>query len=427
MLSWGRILKFPRRRRVDIREMSLSLLRIKGEASALKLALEIHQCYERLDMEAKAAHFDFLVTELGPCEENLVRATSAYSEAPSPENYTRLLDAVEPQRRELIRILNWTPGGTPALVRMRTDLLSLLPLRPELSLLDRDFLHLLTMWFNRGFLQLRRISWQTPAFILEKLIAYEAVHEITSWEDLRRRLASDRRCYAFFHPQLPDEPLIFVEVALTRGLTATIGAVLEDEFPVPASPKSTEPDTAIFYSISNCQTGLRGISFGNFLIKQVVDDLAQEISTLRQFATLSPLPGFRRWLEDALASGSLAQLNAKERDILLAEISAQVPAADSHEAAREALLTRLCAHYLVNEKCDGMPLDSVARFHLENGARIERINWQADSSALRQRQSFGILVNYLYEPKVVVKQHEDYLSNGEIAMSSTIKTLLSQH
>ncbi len=293
----SQILKFPLRRRRDITSVVKSLLRIKGEASAIKLAHQVLQIYAEADEDGKRQFFRFLLNELGPNEEHLRGAISAYTASPDPTNYVELLGAVEPQRQDLIRTLNWAPQGTSALIAMRADLLELARDESELQLVDHDFLHLLTSWFNRGFLELRRIDWNTPAFILEKLIQYESVHEIKDWQDLQRRLASDRRCFAFFHPQLRDEPLIFVEVALTKGLVAKIDDVLESSHPDNREDEPKEPDTAIFYSINNCQAGLRGISFGNFLIKQVADQLANEISTLRHYATLSPMPGLRAWLE----------------------------------------------------------------------------------------------------------------------------------
>jgi malonyl-CoA decarboxylase len=315
----SQILKFPLRRRRDITGVVKSLLRIKGEASAIKLAHQILQLYAEADEQGKRDFFRFLLDELGPDEGQLTQAISAYTASPDPASYVALLGAVEPQRQDLIRTLNWAPQGTSALIAMRADLLRLARDESDLQLVDHDFLHLLTSWFNRGFLELRRIDWNTPAFILEKLIQYESVHEIKDWQDLQRRLASDRRCFAFFHPQLRDEPLIFVEVALTKGLVANIDDVLERSHPDSGEGESPDPDTAIFYSINNCQAGLRGISFGNFLIKHVADQLASEISTLRHYATLSPIPGLCTWLEPIRKERS-AEWLAPEDYILLAEL-----------------------------------------------------------------------------------------------------------
>jgi malonyl-CoA decarboxylase len=288
---------------------------------------------------------------------------------------------------------------------------------------DEDLAYLLNSWFNRGFLVLRRIDWSTPANILEKIIQYEAVHEIHDWDDLKRRLDPlDRRCFAFFHPALAEEPLIFVEVALTDGGAPSVQALLSEE----RSPQADRPTTAIFYSISNCQAGLTGISFGNFLIKQVVTDLASEQPQLKRFITLSPLPGFRSWLDRLLAAenGSLAP----ETRELLARL--EDPAWIEDEMARDGLadaLMPLAARYLMQEKRqNGQPIDPVARFHLGNGARIERLNWLGDTSPRGLGQSAGVMVNYLYDPKDIERQHEEYAERGTIAASPAVRKLLKQ-
>ena len=424
MVSLSQILKFPARRGRDLATNARSLLRIKGEASAIKLAQELLELYAAADGDGKLAFFNLLVSELGPDDEALDAAISTYLANPGPHNHVGLLQAVEPQRRELIRVLNWAPEGTSALIEMRADLLDLIGDNEHLKPVDHDLLYLLSSWFNRGFLELRRISWSTPAFILEKLVRYEAVHEVTSWQDLRRRLASDRRCFAFFHPQLPDEPLIFVEVALTKGLVANIKDVLEHDHPEESSKRPKPPDTAIFYSINNCQKGLRGISFGNFLIKQVADELAGEINTLRHYATLSPIPGFRSWLDAVVKNRNLAWLNDDDY-LTLAELDQTIWAGDNDRLERlKPLMLKLCATYLLSEKRDDEPLDPVARFHLSNGARIERINWMGDLSAQRVRQCYGMLVNYIYDRRSVIKNHERYVSGGDIVASSAILSLL---
>ena len=424
MVSLSQILKFPARRGRDLATNARSLLRIKGEASAIKLAQELLELYAAADGDGKLAFFNLLVSELGPDDEALDAAISTYLANPGPHNHVGLLQAVEPQRRELIRVLNWAPEGTSALIEMRADLLDLIGDNEHLKPVDHDLVYLLSSWFNRGFLELRRISWSTPAFILEKLVRYEAVHEVTSWQDLRRRLASDRRCFAFFHPQLPDEPLIFVEVALTKGLVANIKDVLEHDHPEESSKRPKPPNTAIFYSINNCQKGLRGISFGNFLIKQVADELAGEINTLRHYATLSPIPGFRSWLDAVVKNRNLAWLNDDDY-LTLAELDQTIWAGDNDRLERlKPLMLKLCATYLLSEKRDDEPLDPVARFHLSNGARIERINWMGDLSAQRVRQCYGMLVNYIYDRRSVIKNHERYVSGGDIVASSAILSLL---
>jgi len=421
---FNQILKFPSRRRRDITQVVKSLLRITGEASAINLAHQVLQLYGAADEDGKRKFFRFLLDELGPDEEQLSTASAAYQAAPDSDNYVTLLRAVEPRRQDLIRTLNWAPNGTSELIAMRADLLRFARTEDDLNLVDYDFLHLLTSWFNRGFLELRRIDWNTPAFILEKLIHYESVHEIKDWQDLQRRLASDRRCFAFFHPQLPDEPLIFVEVALTKGLVSNINDVLDHSLPDEADEGPPPPDTAIFYSINNCQSGLRGISFGNFLIKQVADQLAEEIRTLRHYATLSPIPGFRAWLEPLRQERNTDWLSPEDY-VLLAELDIEDWFRDDDAAvALKPLMERLCARYLVEEKHDGEPLDPVARFHLSNGARIERINWMGDLSEQRLGQSYGLLVNYIYDRRSVIKNHENYVGKGSIATSSAISAAL---
>jgi malonyl-CoA decarboxylase len=282
--------------------------------------------------------------------------------------------------------------------------------------IDADLLHLLRSWFNRGFLRLERIDWRTPAIVLEKLIEYEAVHAIQGWRDLRRRLEADRRCFAFFHPQLPDEPIIFIEVALTRNMSAHIQPLLDIGSPV----SEANCDCAMFYSITNCQEGLRGISFGNLLIKQVAEELRREFPHLRRFATLSPLAGFRRWLEQKRVEhpkelALLARLD--QPDWHLGEVS----------DALQRSLTRLCAFYLLRAKQEGgsnaEPLDAVARFHLGNGAALERLNWMGDISATGMARSAGLMVNYVYWLNEVERNHELYFRDHAIAASPQVEKL----
>jgi malonyl-CoA decarboxylase len=296
----------------------------------------------------------------------------------------------------------------------------LLKKQPELWEVDNDLRHLMSFWFNRGFLKLVKVDWRTPANILEKLIEYEAVHSMNGWADLRRRLAEDRRCYAFFHPVMPDEPLIFVQVALTQGLANSVQSLLDS----PADTAMTEQaDTAIFYSISDCQGGLRGISFGNFLIKQVVMELQSELPNLQEFATLSPIPGFRRWISNLAEEQKLAP-----EDVTLIEQISNIDNAeritDSSEA--EERLTQLCTEYLYEVKRDNQPIDPVARFHLRNGASIGRLNWMGDSSPKGLRQSCGMMVNYCYKLDHVAKQHEKFINEGVVTTEKEFqKTLIS--
>lgn len=307
---------------------------------------------------------------------------------------------------------------------MRAEVLARLRDEPQLAVLDHDFHHLLASWFNRGFLSMARIDWSTPAVILEKVIRYEAVHRIRDWDDLRSRIEPlDRRCYAFFHPALVDEPIIFVEVALTKEIPGAIGPVLAEEREHVAPDDAT---TAVFYSISNCQKGLRGISFGNFLIKQVVEDLSRDLRNLSTFVTLSPVPGFRRWLDGALSGGGLDFIGDGARRTLATLDDAGWPDDPKRCDTMSALLESLAAYYLVRAKTGSdRPVDPVARFHLGNGARLERINWLADRSDHGVAQSAGIMVNYQYRVKDIERNHEAYANSGEVIASKAVAAMLN--
>ena len=394
----------------DIRAICRTLLRTRGEASVVTLARAALDAFARLDEAGRREFFRFLGDELGPEAAALDRAVEAYREAPGPGTATALARAAEPPRRDLLGLLNTSPNGMSDLLAMREALLEALPELPELEPLDADFLYLLRAWFNRGFLEIRRIDWRTPAFVLEKIIEYEAVHQILDWGDLRRRLESDRRCFGFFHPSLPDEPLIFVEVALCRGLASSVQELIFGEVEPDAE---AEADTAVFYSISNCQRGLVGISFGNFLIKQVVHELALELPGLRRFATLSPIPGFRQWLAREAGQGGLADEGG------LGDIESP----DWPPDDLEPRLLRLCARYLLNGKRGRQPLDPVARFHLRNGARLERLNWMGDPSSSGLAQSGGMMVNYVYDEAEVVANHEAFVNEGRIAHAPAVAAL----
>ena len=371
------------------------LLKQRGEATAIALGAEVLAGYMALDESERTAFFEALLNDLQPDPSAIAAAVADWKAEPSPNTVMRLGQAVNAPRKDLLRALNMAPGGTEALIRMREDLLDRLPNAPYLLPVDSDFAYLFRSWFNRGFLTLRRIDWETPAFVLEKLISYEAVHEITGWSDLRRRLAEDRRCFGFFHPALPDEPLIFVQVALVKGLTDSIDALIG----APEPGETLLPDSAIFYSISNCQRGLRGVNFGNFLIKQVAEELGAELPSLKRFATLSPIPGFRSWLDEANAVGESLPLSATEFS-RLQHLSNPLWYQDEDAAkALKPVMRKLCAHYLLKVKSGREPRDPVARFHLRNGARLERINWLADISAKGLRDSVSMMVNYVYEHK----------------------------
>jgi malonyl-CoA decarboxylase len=343
-----------------------------------------------------------------------------------------LREALEPPRVKLLTHFNALPVGVKFLVDMRAELMALSAGDPVLAGLEGDLKNLLAGWFDVGFLELARITWDAPAALLEKLIVYEAVHEIRSWADLKNRLEADRRCFAYFHPRMPEEPLIFVEVALVQGIADNVQSLLDESAPV-GDPG--EADTAIFYSISNCQRGLAGISLGDFLIKRVVDSLAAELPHLKTFATLSPVPGFRRWLERRLTEEGDALLTAGEQRALqqidsTASFGALLGQHDwpRDEALAQALrvpLTRLAARYILTEKAPrGRALDPVAHFHLTNGARVERLNWRADLSEKGLHQSFGMMINYLYRLPDIEANHEAYRSEGRIAASGTLNRLV---
>jgi len=385
-----------------------ALLSERGEASGAALAREALAAYRALSGPALAAFFDVLAEEFSPDPQTVWEAADAYRQDASPVRLITLQQVVEAPRQELFRRLNLASGGTAALVEMRRRLLRDLKAQPQWAGIDADLAHLLGSWFNRGFLSLQRIDWRTPALVLEKLMQYEAVHEIQGWRDLRRRLESDRRCFAFFHPALPDEPIIFIEVALAKGMSEKVQPLLDPDSPV-VDPAGA--DAAIFYSITNCQEGLRGISFGNFLIKQVAEDLGREFPRLKTFATLSPVPGFRKWLAETAATQPG-----------LAELAATLSRPDWFETAGSDAgvrteLMRLCAYYLQYAKHDNEPADAVARFHLGNGARMERLNWLADLSKPGMARSAGLMVNYVYRLKEVEHNHEAYANKHHVVAS----------
>ena len=396
-----------------------ALLSGRGEASGTAMAREVLDRYHYLDETERLAFFETLTRDFGTDREKLAQAIESWRAQPNEEDASDLHFASEPRRQELIRRLNRAPGGTSELVSMRADLLSLMNGHKELAALDRDVVHLLSSWFNRGFLVLRRIDWSTPANILEQIIRYEAVHEIRDWNDLRRRIDSvDRRCYAFFHPALVDEPLIFVEVALTESIPSAIAPLLaEDRQLVPIE----RARTAVFYSISNTQRGLGGISFGSFLIKQVVEELRRELPKLENFVTLSPVPGFMQWLKEA----SDVPVTDEDR-ALLENLEKPDWFGDAELAAQlRAVIEPLAAHYFLKARTPkGRLIDSVARFHLGNGARLERINWLGDLSPKGLRESAGLMVNYLYRLEDIEKNHEAYANQDEVAASSAVKRLL---
>jgi malonyl-CoA decarboxylase len=398
------------------------LLSGRGEASGVAMAREILTRYAALTTGPRIAFFEALAHRFGPDRERVAAAIAAWQRAPSDETAAELHAAAEPRRQELFRRLNLAPGGTAALVKMREHLLNAMDHRADLAAVDADFVHLFSSWFNRGFLVLRRIEWSTPANILEKIIRHEAVHEIRSWDDLRRRIdPPDRRCYAFFHPALVDEPLIFVEVALTREIPNAIAPILA------ATREPLDPEratTAVFYSISNCQRGLGGVSFGHFLIKQVVEEISRDIPRLSTFVTLSPAPGFAAWLrrEREIENSTLI---APEDRAALAVLDAvdwwQQPS--TREAVREPFMRAAASYFLHARNPRGLPIDPVARFHLGNGARLEQIDFLGDDSEKGIRQAYGLMVNYLYDLDDIEKNHEAFAASRSIAASNAVRRL----
>lgn len=377
-------------------ELAQALLSLRGRASGPSLASAFFDHYEAAPLSERQAFLVRLQAQGGPDHDAIALAIAGWAAEPDDRAAAALHDATESPRARLIRMLNLAPGGTRRLIAMRSDLLQITEPSPDLRLLDNEFEAAFANWFNAGFLELRRIDWNSSAAVLERLIAYEAVHSLAGWDDLRRRLEpADRRCYAFFHPQMADDPLIFVEVALTRDLPSAIAPIIGEETPAVSPHTAT---CAIFYSISNCQAGLRGIPFGNFLIKQVVSLLSRELPQLRVFATLSPVPGFARWLA----------------------VQADQPATGDAEELR-----RQCALYITTGRDGrGQVLDPVARFHLGNGARLEAVHAGADLSDKGMRQSHGVMVNYLYDLTMIETNHLRLFEGGEVVVGPQIEELL---
>ncbi len=420
-----------------LRDKIVACLEVRGgEMSARSRAAELGEAYLVLNPQGRRRFLELLAREYDVDNEAIERAIEERRGSSNPEQARqanlKLRRLLKPPRTRLFQQFNELQEGVKFLVDLRAELMVWAQEAPELKALDQDVYALLTSWFDIGFLDLQQITWQTPAALLEKLIEYEAVHAIRSWEDLKNRLGDDRYCFAFFHPRMPDEPLIFVEVALVNGISRNIHELLDEKAPV-GNPRKA--DTAIFYSISNCQEGLAGVSFGNFLIKRVVGALTAKLPNLKIFSTLSPIPGFMKWLQNE-AGG----LKLSEREIqvleLLQETGDAPPAllaviespAVGHEAENRSYLQpgllRLCARYLTTAKRGKQVLDRVAHFHLSNGARIEQINWSADLSEKGLQQSAGLMVNYLYKLPDIEKNHEGYSGRGAITTSSAVRKLL---
>jgi malonyl-CoA decarboxylase len=404
-------------------ELCEDLLSSLGEASGVARAREILGRYNELTTGPRIAFFEALAERFGTDPERMQAAITVWRERPAAATAAEVHAASEPRRQELFRRLNLAPGGTAALVHMREQLMDALDHRDDLAAVDEDFVHLFSAWFNRGFLVLRRIDWSTPAIVLDKIIRYEAVHEISDWDDLRRRIdPSDRRCYAFFHPALVDDPLIFVEVALTRDIPAAIAPILSPEREV------MEPDkmrTAVFYSISNCQRGLAGVSFGNFLIKQVVEEICREMPKLATFVTLSPVTNFATWLKHERAQDNSTALNEADKALFAAlDEPNWWRHADTAARLQDPVMRAAAWYFLRARNGRGLPVDAVARFHLGNGARLERINWLADTSERAMAQGHGLMVNYQYDLDDIEKNHEAYAESGTVVASSAVQKWL---
>ncbi len=400
-------------------DMCGALLTGRGEASGVALASEILARYRSLSEADKSALFGALANGFGPDPKRVEDAVARFAATGDQTAASDIHYATEPRRQELFRRLNRAPGGTAALVAMRADLLDAAREDRSLAVVDRDFQHLFASWFNRGFLVLRRIDWSSPAAILEKIIRYEAVHEIRDWDDLRRRIdPADRRCYAFFHPALVDEPLIFVEVALTLAAPDAIAPLLAEKR---AEVAKDQARVGTFYSISNCQRGLSSVSFGNFLIKQVVEEIRRELPRIDTFVTLSPVPGLRAWIEtteDPAVEPLVGQARERGRDERWASD------AESAERMRRVLEPLAAYYFLKARRPDGRVIDSVARFHLGNGARLDRINWMGDLSVKGLFESYGVMVNYRYDLAEIERNHETYANQGVAVASSAVKRML---
>lgn len=405
-------------------ELCDALMSERGEMSGNRLARSVLSGFSSGNTDLKLEFFSLLADRYDINANHALRAAQHYSDESSTDNLSILMDSVEPRRKELLRRLNRIPGATGELVRMREVLLELLPDHLELERVDLDFANLFTAWFNRGFLVLREIDWHTPANVLEKIIAYEAVHAINDWDSLRSRLQpTDRKCFAFFHPAMLDEPLIFVEVALTNAAPTSIQKVLSSDR---EELDATQADTAVFYSISNCQSGLKGVSFGNFLIKQVAKELSAQLPNLNTFRTLSPVPGLMHWangLDDDYFDSNDFYVHGEA----LQEAKRIANGSETSESDDElqSKLTALAAHYLcVQTRADNQPADPVARFHLGNGASLDQILPQADVSEKGLRQSAGVMVSYLYDLDKVIPNHEIYARRRTVITSDAVNTAL---
>ena len=420
----------PERDAARVRDVISELLRLHDTMTQRAEAAAVADAYVALSDDGRRNFLLMLARDFWTdprAIDDAIEAVQASADRPDADRRAAerwLRESLVPPADRLLRLLSGLEGGVKFLVDLRADVLQIVAGDPELADLDRELKAQLATLFDVGLLELRRITWDAPAALLEKLIAYEAVHAIDSWDDLKNRLDSDRRCYAFFHPAMPHEPLVFVEIALTVGIATELQPLLDARAPELDLERA---DTAVFYSISNCQPGLAGVNLGTALIKQVVEALRLDLPQLRRFVTLSPIPGFRTWLEGELRAEG-ATLRSRERELLPAEparVLARLGDAewDVDEAIRPALLA-LCARYLTTAS-EGRAADPVANFHLANGASVERVNWMADASPTGRARSFGVMANYLYEPDHIPACAEAYATRGEIPMSSEVRDLIA--
>ena len=408
----------------------------RGESNAVSMADEVVNNYRKLSKDQHVQFFSYLFEKLNPDSDAVMKAAQNYVAETSARNYVRLQRVVESPRQELFRRLNRASEGTAAVVEMRRDLLQTLDKKPDLTAVDFDMRHLLSSWFNPGFLKMHRVDWKSPAEVLEKLIKHEAVHAIDGWDDLRRRLQPDRRCFAFFHPQLPNEPLIFVEVALLNEIPSVITPLVDKK--AETVDQVNQFKVAAFYSISNCEPGLRGVSMGNFLIKRVAVQLKAEFPSLKTFVTLSPIPGFMEWVASGATFGDTVTPDRFKPAIKLARdqalalldlatrswserLSAGWHPDEAPQKEKDALLCLASIYLGVGSAArQGNP---VAKFHLGNGAKLHQINWAGDLSRKGLRQSAGLMVNYLYDLGSVEENHERF-ANGEIVYSKAVGRLM---
>ena len=396
------------------------LISNKGAAFGITVARDITDLYQTLSPENKLLFFKKINEKYKPSHTKVTEAIENYQKTQNDKNLYKLFVTSEGKRRELFKRMNMAPNGISTIVSLREDLLKTLDENKDLVPLDDDLRELFKSWFNPGFLKLAKITWETKAAVLEKIMKYERVHEIKDMDELKRRLGEDRRFFSYFHPALEDEPIIFVQVALTNGLGKSI-----QEITKPRSDGDQKYDTATFYSISNCQEGLSRVTLGNFLIKRVVFEIQEELPNIKHFGTLSPIPGFRDWfsyLEDVKIKNILGDLPIENISFLK---SSDLKVGDPRIVANKVAITKLVAHYLMNEKNHKqLPINDVCRFHLGNGAIIDDIIINANVSEVGLNRSFGVMVNYLYELKNIEKNHEEYINNKTIIISDKLKKII---